>query len=56
MYGGSAHDSRFDCTGKADGLAMIACDGYLECHSNSVVKHLCNLDQYFDRDTMSCLQ
>lgn len=55
VYGSSIHNSRFDCTGKPDGVAEIGCDGKLECVSGQVVKTYCGDQEFFDRNTMSCI-
>ncbi|KAK7087732.1 uncharacterized protein [Littorina saxatilis] len=55
VYGKTIHNSAFDCTGKADGLAGIGCDGYVECIGQKNVTHFCTLYEYFDRDTTSCI-
>ncbi|KAK7505934.1 hypothetical protein BaRGS_00002656 [Batillaria attramentaria] len=54
VFGYNVRLSTFDCTGHADGVAEIGCDGFVECKSHAIVKHICNDTEVFSRDSMTC--
>merc|ERR1712154_255669 len=56
VYGFTIHESSFDCAGKQDGLAAIGCDGKVDCVNGQAVKTFCAGNEFFDRDTLSCIK
>ena len=53
---GSIEDFTVDCTGREDGVAEIACDGYIMCEQGEVHMVVCPSDLYYDRDAHKCLE